>query len=260
MKARLVVASAVLLAAVAGALAQPRHAQDLVGQSADASQRALSSRGYTLAHSDTLHGRQWQYWWHARNDDCELLALHNGRVERVVTVAETDCVPQGGNRWRMSEQGLTAQAAARLLGVDALRHRSHERDMGRHRDARAVADFERGYRDAYDMRPPPQGASDNAYGDGYRAYAMRRPGHASQLPGGAATVPPPTASPASLVGSNAGGLEAAMTARGYKRWSTNTIGRETFSVWRSAPRQCLRTTVRDGVVTEVGETDESVCP
>jgi hypothetical protein len=247
-----------LTCAAANAQEAHRKLGDLVNQNAQPGKAALTSRGWSLAHSDELRGKTWQYWWHGKDDACALVTVVNARFERIVATAESDCMTKGGNPWRMSAKGKVTAGAAKALGVDALMHRSHERDEQRHNDVRAVAEFERGYRDGLQAVRLTRAPGADAYGDGHQAGSVRRAMQAQ------ATTPPATAQAAgpggSLIGLRTAALEVTMKARGYERWSGFSKGRDSFAVWRQGPRQCLRTSARDDVVVDVSEVNETECP
>jgi hypothetical protein len=246
-----------LAGATASAQEPHRKLGDLVNQNAQAGQAALQSRGWSLAHSDVLRGKTWQYWWHGKDDACAMVTVAHARFERIAATAESDCVPKGGNAWRMSSKGKVTAGAAKALGVDALMHRSHERDEQRYNDVRAVAEFERGYRDGLQAVVLTRAPAKDAYGDGHQAGSVRR---AMQAAATAPAAPATAAGPGGgLIGLRTAALAAAMKARGYERWSSFSKGRDSFAVWRQGPGQCLRTVARDDVVVEIGEVGETEC-
>jgi hypothetical protein len=242
----------------------PTKLADLVQQGAEPASAALRARGYTLAHSDTLRGKLWQYWWHAGDDACAMATVNGARVERIVSTAESDCVPKGGNAWRMSSKGKVTDKAARQLGVDALMHRSHERDESVHNSVAAVAEFERGYRDGLKGVALARNAPRGAFADGVQAGLTRRTLQAAAPVAGAPTAAGAAAAanpaqPNTLIGLRGAVLETVMRNHGYVRHSGFAKGRESFVVWRAGPRQCLRTVARDDVVVEYGDVGESEC-
>lgn len=125
-------------------------------------------------------------------------------------------------------------------------------------------DYELGYRDGFnkaDYRD--RDRSNKRYADGFKAGQTQREGAAA----GAARpgLPPAAALPlpvrtADLIGRNTADLDAGMKSLGYTRRAGFTKGRETFSTWRgNTESQCVRVTVRNGKVAEMGDVEESNC-
>ncbi len=248
---------AAVAAAILSALAAV--AAHAAAQRAEDAERALRKDGYALVSSHADDRRGWQYWWNRRRHDCLLLTLIDDRVERRDPTSETDC-GQTRDDSRMSERGKIALAAARSLRVDALLHRSHERDLRRHDEVHEVAQFERGYRHGLqEQRPDPRDGG-RAYADGYRAGERKR--QVKPMPP-TGTPPPAVASvakPHDLAGRPAHELEPTMRALGYQRWAGFDQGRESFTTWRGAnPSQCIRATVRDGRIQAMHDISEAQC-
>jgi hypothetical protein len=258
-------AAAAIAAASIAALAQPN-----AGSAADA-ERQLRSGGYALVSTDRDGRRQWQYWWNPRRHDCRLVTTQRADLVSSVLTSETDC-GQWRDESRMSERGRAAIAAARSLRVDALLHRSHERDVNRYQAVNEIAEFERGYRDGRDGRRLDRRHGSPAYSDGYRAGEHKRttavrpeqptlpPG--SLPPEGSRPTYPKMASPHDLVGRPAHELETTMQSLGYRRWlSGSTSSRDFLSVWRgpNSASECIQAIVRGDLVLDIRTVNEDQC-
>jgi len=142
----------------------------LANASPNATQLGLRSRGYAQVASDAAGDRAWQYWWNGREIACVMLATTGGRVDRLAATSETDCNQMAVDPTRISSSGKVAMAAAKQLGVGSLMHKSHQRDTARYNDAKTVADFELGYRDAFSRANyRDRDRSNKAYADGFKA-------------------------------------------------------------------------------------------
>lgn len=164
----------------------------LSNASPDAARLGLRSRGYVLAASDTAGDKGWQYWWSGRDDACVVLATTGSRVDKLATSSESDCNQLGVDSARMSKDGKVAVAAAKLLGVNTLMHKSHQRDASRYDDFKDVANFEQGWRDGVNKAPFRERERERnnvAYADGFKAGQAK-----------AQAVPAVVAAPAALAG------------------------------------------------------------
>jgi hypothetical protein len=143
----------------------------LANASPDAARLGLRSRGYALAASDNAGDKAWQYWWSGRDAACVVLASSGSSVDKLATSSEADCNQLGADPARMSKDGKVAAAAAKLLGVNTLMHKSHQRDVSRHNDYKGVANFEQGYRDGVARAPFRERERERnnvAYADGFK--------------------------------------------------------------------------------------------
>ena len=163
-------------AVVAAGAVRAESAQQTLSQLANASPNAtqlgLRSRGYALAASDAAGDKAWQYWWNGREAACVLMATAGSRVDRLVVSSESDCNQMNVDPARMSSQGKVAVAAAKLLGVSTLMHKSHQRDESRYNDYKEVANFELGWRDGVNKAPFRERERERnnvAYADGFKA-------------------------------------------------------------------------------------------
>jgi hypothetical protein len=143
----------------------------LANASPDAARLGLRSRGYALAANDNAGDKAWQYWWSGRDAACVVLASSGSSVDKLATSSEADCNQLGADPARMSKEGKVAVAAAKLLGVNALMHKSHQRDVSRYNDYKDVANFEQGYRDGVARAPFRERERERnnvAYADGFK--------------------------------------------------------------------------------------------
>jgi hypothetical protein len=166
----------------------------LANASPNATQLGLRSRGYALAASDAAGDKAWQYWWNGREAACVLMATTGGRVDRLAVSSESDCNQMNVDQSRMTSQGKVAVAAAKLLGVNTLMHKSHQRDASRYNDYKDVANFEQGWRDGVNKAPFRERERERnnvAYADGFKAGQAK-----------AQAVPAVVAAPAALAGSD----------------------------------------------------------
>jgi hypothetical protein len=189
---RALAAVALFGAAVASNSAWAESVQQTLSQLANASPNAtqlgLRSRGYALAASDAVGDKAWQYWWNGRDIACVVMATTGSNVDKLATTSEADCNQLGVDPARMSKDGKVALAAAKLLGVNTLMHKSHQRDASRYNDYKGVANFEQGWRDGVAKAPFRERERERnnvAYADGFKAGQAK-----------AQAVPPVVAAPA----------------------------------------------------------------
>jgi hypothetical protein len=240
----------------------PEKLADLQRQTVERAQQEMAARGYTLASSDAGPQRSWQYWWQRRDNACAQLVIVGGRIESVAATIETDCDQTRLVPWKQSRAGRTAMAAARAAGVDTLLHKSHERDVRRYNDVNAIAEFERGYRDAQPEQAARDAGRTGAYADGFQAGQRKRAAPWSARPGlplppQAGGAPPPLAS---LVGARDTWLEPTMQAHRFQHHTGFTKNGETFNSWlRLSDRLCIQTVSVGGIVRSVGEPSEQGC-
>jgi hypothetical protein len=143
----------------------------LANASPNATQLGLRSRGYALAASDAAGDKAWQYWWNGREAACVVMVTTGSGVDRLAVSSESDCNQMDVDPSRMTSQGKVAVAAAKLLGVKTLMHKSHQRDASRYSDYKGVANFEQGYRDGVAKAPFRERERERnnvAYADGFK--------------------------------------------------------------------------------------------
>ncbi len=263
----------VFAAAVAMAATSTATSARSDNDSAAEAQAQLRRGGYTLVSTDADGRRQWRYWWNPKRHDCRLLTLDRDRLASSVLTSETDC-GQWRESSRTSDPGRTAIAAAKLLRVDSLLHRSHERNIKQYDQVGEVAHFERGYRDGRDGRDGRRGdarSGGRAYADGYGAGERKRDTTVRPPvvpPGGGGVFPPgvrpvqPVSRPHDLAGRSTREFEPAMQAMGYQRWSSgSTQSGDVVSVWRgpNSPSECVRVWVRGALVQQILDANEDEC-
>ena len=188
-KIRTVVAALVSASLAAGApapaLAQAAALSDLVYKGAGFAARALPKRGYVLTHTDVRDGKAWQYWWNAQASRCARVTVADGRVTDARDTDEHDCNQQPDeNKSGMSDGAKIALAAAAILGVAALVHKSHENGKERAKQQpQDVAEFERGYRDGLYHQGFHNYNNAADYASGYQKGAEKRDAETSYRPG-----------------------------------------------------------------------------
>jgi hypothetical protein len=270
MARQLIAAFAVIAAALSGSSAwaaqtvQQKLSQ-LANASPDATRLGLRSRGYALAASDAAGERAWQYWWNGRDIACVVLATTGARVDKLATSSESDCNQLGVDPARMSNDGKVAAAAAKLLGVNTLMHKTHQRDASRYKDYKGVANFEQGYRDGVNKAPFRERERERnnvAYADGFKvgqAKVQAAPPIVA-APGLSGAALPPPSRPRDLVGRNASEIESGMKSLGYTRRSEFNSGQDAYSTWQGPiPSLCVRAMVRGRVILSMDDLAESIC-
>ncbi len=154
--------SAALVGAPLPGFSQPSDLADLKNESENHAARELSRRGFFLTHSVSRHNAIHQFWWNSSRDYCVRIAIERNRVAEVRSSDDHDCNQRDGGSKGPSRGTQVAIAAAALLGVAALAHKSHDNNKERaNLSPEEVADFERGYRDGL-------------YHQGYHNYNNRR--------------------------------------------------------------------------------------
>lgn len=146
--------------------------RDLVGAKGAGGEAELERRGYT--HIDTAKSTNaaFSYWWNNQKSSCVRVTTRDGRYQALIDVDASDC-GQTKKEAGMSDGAKVAVAAAALLGVAALAHKSHHRD-DRDYNEQQTADFERGYRDGlYNNSFNSRGGS-GEYNDGFNKGSEER--------------------------------------------------------------------------------------
>jgi hypothetical protein len=269
---RLWATTAALLTAATPLQAQDSRLGSLVKQPLPQAEQALQILRYTRAHADVSPQQRWDFWWNAQDNDCVLVVAAQGSVVQVLNAPWSDCNLKGRALQRGDERARVVHAAAQSLGVEALEHRSHERDGKRFGDAASVAEFERGYRDGLNQLSDATRAKSKAYGSGREAGLNRRQRLAAsgafrgtgQAAAAAVVAPaaPVARSPAQMVGATDAELEVSMKAMGLKRVAFFMIKQEQFSRWGHAGGQtapCFQAASEGGHVTSFMEVAEANC-
>jgi len=65
---------------------------DLVGMRSATAPAELRARGYTLVHTDNSGETSGPCWWNGARSDCALYTMNGGKVERLDTADEHDCI------------------------------------------------------------------------------------------------------------------------------------------------------------------------
>jgi hypothetical protein len=257
-----VVAVALAVAPLPGQ-GQPVGFSDLVGQGDDYAAKELGWRGYVLTHSDSRDGSTWQYWWNASRKECARLAVSRGRVADVRTTDEHDCDQRSSSGSQgLSDGAKVAIAAAAILGVAALAHKSHENDRNRaSQSPQDVAEFERGYRDGmyhqgyhnYNNRPE--------YRDGYEQGAGKRSAETSyRSPQGGHAGYAPYVNLQDLVGARASSADSDLRSRGFTdKGGYKASGRAYATWWNERTRQCVQSVTSDGRIERFESLYEGNC-
>ncbi|MBD9367092.1 hypothetical protein [Xanthomonas sp. XNM01] len=227
---------------------------DVQGQDDRAAARTLGARGYVRQSESGGYGA----WWNARDRRCVMVRSDRGRVLSVVTTPAPDCGQQeGGHKEGMSDGAKAAVAAAAILGIAALAHKSHHHDDGDHHDdARHEAEYERGYRDA--LHGYRADTDHGAYSDGYGAGLRERSAQVPWQSGDASA--PGAARLDDLVGARAAGADTELRARGFvDRDAQRRDGRSVVTWWNARSRDCVHVATGDGRIESIRAVDPSNC-
>lgn len=147
--------------------------KDLIGVRGRDGESTLEQRGYTFVDVGKTNDASFSYWWHNGSKSCVRVTTRDGNYAAIINVDAGDC-GQTRKEGGMSDGAKVAIAAAALLGVAALAHKSHHRD-DRNYDDRQTADFERGYRDGLYNNSYHNYDNRREYSDGYsRGVEERR--------------------------------------------------------------------------------------
>lgn len=139
--------------------------RDLIGAKGAGGEVELERRGYT--HIDTDKGRStsYSYWWSNAKQACIRVETNDGRYRALNDTDPSDC-GQTKKEAGMSDGAKIAIAAAAILGVAALAHKSHQREDQNYNEQQ-TADFERGYRDGLYNNSYHNYGNNREYSDGY---------------------------------------------------------------------------------------------
>ncbi|MCM5570081.1 hypothetical protein M6I34_06140 [Burkholderiaceae bacterium FT117] len=254
--------SVALVAAPLQVRSQASELSDLVHQSDEFASRELPRRGYVLTHSDARSGTIWQYWWSSARADCVRVAVSRGRVSGVAGSDAHDCNQHTGDSKGMSDGAKVALAAAAILGVAALAHKSHERDKERSSQSpQDVAEFERGYRDGLYHHPYHNYNNRQDYSEGYQRGAEKRAAEtAYRSPHGHHSGYARYVNVQDLIGARASSALTELRARGFvDKGGYQSDGRAFTTWWHSGTRQCLQAVVGEGRVERLDAIYEGNC-
>lgn len=253
----LVMGSAAAAMLLAGTAAAAQEA-DLQGSRAAGALSEMERRGYTAAGNGQSNDTSYTYWWHARDNRCVRLATSDGRITQTRSVSAHDC-GQRGNR-NDAAVGV-AVAAAAILGVAALSHRSHHRN-DREYDVNQTADFERGHRDGLYGYAYSNYSRSDAYQSGYESGVQERD-HQGRYRGGNFSRGGYTAQQpiVDLAYQSADYGRAQLPQRGFRQVSDVRIpgGGHHYIYWNAETRQCVMMDTRDGRVQNIEEVRNNIC-
>lgn len=254
--------SSALLGAPLPALSQPSDLSDLKNHSEEHAARELSRRGFFLTHTAQRKNALHQFWWSSSRDYCVRIAVERDRVSEVKSSDDHDCNQRHGGSKGPSQGAQVAIAAAAILGVAALAHKSHENDKDRaSQSPEELADFERGYRDGLYHQGYHNYNNRRDYSDGYQKGQEARASETSYRSnqgyhsGYAAYV-----NVNDLVGARAAGAENDMQARGFRNTSGYKANDRSYTYWWNAnTRQCVNAAVHDGRVEAITSAGAEYC-
>lgn len=234
--------------------------KDLVGAKGRDGEATLEQRGYTFIDVGKSSNAAYSYWWNNNSKSCVRVTTRDGNYAAIVNVDASDC-GQTRKEAGMSDGAKVAVAAAALLGVAALAHKSHHRD-DRDYDDRQTADFERGYRDGlynnsyhnYDNRREysdgySKGVEERRNQSSYRDSSYDRGGYQSYV------------NVRDLVNQDTSYAFREITRRGFSIAHQRAMGgneQQWFYLNRDT-RQCVEMLTRGLRVTYVGSASESAC-
>lgn len=146
---------------------------DLNYQSTERGHAELSKRGYQQQSND---GAGYEYWWNASKNQCVIVHSEGSKVASVVKSSPTDCGRTASTSGGKSDNTAgVLLAAAAIIGVAALAHKSNHHDNNQHsNDSQNEADFEKGYRDGLYNQPYDTYADNNSYQQGYTSGSRDR--------------------------------------------------------------------------------------
>jgi hypothetical protein len=254
--------STALVGAPLPALSQINELSDLKNQREDYASRELSRRGFYLTQTLWRQSAMHQFWWSTSRDYCVRIAVERNRVSEVKSSDDHDCNQRSGGSKGPSQGAQVAIAAAAILGVAALAHKSHENSKERaNQSPEQVAEFERGYRDGLYHQTYHNYNNRREYSEGYQrgqeahssetAYRSNQ-GHHS---GYAAYV-----NVNDLIGARAAGAESDLQARGFRNTSGYKANDRAYTYWwNGSTRQCLNVVVYDGRMESIQSTGDAYC-
>ena len=257
-----VLLSAALVGVPMPAMSQVNELSDLLYQGDDFAARELPRRGFVLTHSAERQNAIHQFWWNTSGSYCVRVAVERGRVAEVKSSDDHDCNQRSSGSKGPSQATQVAIAAAAILGVAALAHKSYENNKERaSQSPQDVAEFERGYRDGLYHQGYHNYNNRNDYSDGYQkgqearssetAYRSNQGYHS----GNSAYV-----NVNDLVGARGSSADDALRTRGFVGKGGYQQGDRAFSMWwNGGTRQCLNMVVREGRVERLESIIENNC-
>lgn len=139
--------------------------RDIVGARGRDGENVLERRGYTFVDGSKSRNASYTYWWSNSKRQCVRVTTRDGIYAQIVDASPSDC-GQTRKETALDDNAKVALAAAALIGVAALAHKSHQRE-DKNYDERQLADFERGYRDGLYNNTYHNYDNRRDYSDGY---------------------------------------------------------------------------------------------
>lgn len=260
---KLFVVSSISLALVAGnAYADtPDNLTDIPYQSTEWGSEQLRFRGYTLVHSDQDYEKTWEYWWQGSSNTCIQARAAEGKYEAIQVTSGTDCNQYHQEAVKGSSAAAVAVAAAALIGVAVLAHKSHDREDKHGKDEKSMAEFERGYRDGLHHERYHNYRNTQAYSDGYNRGQRERDeqtSHHSHT--GRHSGYHPYVSVNDLVGARASSADSELSSRGFATRGGHKQDNKSFVTWyNAATRQCIQTVTKEGRIARIDSLVEGNC-
>lgn len=239
--------------------------EDLVYQSADNAAREMPRRGFYLSNTDSRRNEMWQYWWRPSDARCVRVSMKDQRVTGQGFVDEHDCNQRpssAADSSGMSDGAKVAIAAAAILGVAALAHKSHENSKDRAQQSpQDVAEFDRGYRDGLYHQGFHNYNNTQDYNNGYQKGSEKRDAETSYRPSsGYHSGTARYVNVNDLIGARGSSADEAMRSRGFVgKGGYQQSGRAISTWWNASTRQCLNMAVRDGRVESLSPIAENSC-
>ena len=241
---------------------QPSDLSDLKNHSEEHAARELSRRGFFLTHTLQRQNALHQFWWSSSRDYCVRIAVERNRVSEVKSSDDHDCNQRHGGSKGPSQGAQVAIAAAAILGVAALAHKSHENSKDRaNQSPEEVAEFERGYRDGLYHQGYHNYNDRRDYSDGYQKGQEARSSETSYRSNqGHHSGFAPYVNVNDLVGARAAGAESDLRSRGFRNTSGYKANDRSYTYWWNGnTRQCINAAVFDGRIELIQSTAESYC-
>lgn len=237
--------------------------RDLIDVKGASGEAELEKRGYT--HIDTSKGGNtaYSYWWSNAKQACIRVETKDGRYRTLADTDPSDC-GQTKKEAGMSDGAKVALAAAAILGVAALAHKSHQRDKDRNYDEQQTADFERGYRDGLYNNPYHNYGNNRDYNDGYSRGVDER-GQQSSYRGNnygyQRSGNRPYGNFTDLRGRDTNDALRQLERRGYRSAGERQLGRDRYQwfYWNDSTGQCIDVHGRDGRIESLFETGPYAC-
>lgn len=240
----------------------PNNLSDIPYQSYEWGSEQLRYRGYSRMYTSTRNGRDVEYWWNGTSNSCVQAVAEGGKVSSLKTTSATDCNQYHKQATDNDMAAAVAVAAAAAIGVAALAHKSHERDDRHDKDARSVAEFDRGYRDGLYHQAYHNYNRTDAYSDGYNAgqEARHEETHSYRGNHGRYSGYHPYVAVNDLVGTRASSADSELRSRGFNDVGGYKEGGKSHVTWYNrGTHQCVEAITKDGEIRRLNDIDEGNC-